>query len=98
MGNLALFVYCLALSLPSAAWRAYVAIVLWGWFVTPTFDLRAPDLWVMAGLMLFLLFGPSGVDPEKKEPMARALEITAKSVLLPAFALLFGWIFHNLAA
>lgn len=35
-------------------WRAYVIIVLWGWFVMPVFNIPAPSIYIAAGLLIFL--------------------------------------------
>lgn len=82
------------ISILAGLWVAFVATVLWGWFVTPQFGLAVPGIWVMFGLLVLLrlpTMKPSdddkpGVDWDK------VLRATIFSVIAPAMALLSGWI------
>lgn len=95
------FIIGLLLVLPLAAWRAYVTTVLWGWFITPTFGVQSPSIWVLAGFAtLVMLYQKWNVkpyiDPDKSMAEQVWLSIIGDA-LLPAMALLSGWIYHLLA-
>lgn len=89
----------LVLVLPAAVWRACVAIVLWGWFVTPSFGVSAPPLWHMAGLFLLVGLALAGIktdyDPEQAVE-ERVFTAVFKAIFIPLIFLAFGWLFHVL--
>lgn len=99
MGHFALLFYTLALAVPFAAWRAWVAVVLWGWFITPVTGIGSPGLWVMAGIMLIAaLFTPLRLDEHgEKTPFEIGAENTVKGVFAPLMALAFGALFAAFA-
>lgn len=84
----------LALMLPVAAWRAYVAGFLWSWFATPAFGLAVPGLWTLVGLMLLAgLLWPRSAKSEAHEGWADAFgTAVGYGFVAPALTLGFGWV------
>jgi len=79
-------------------WRAYVLVIMWGWFVIPTFALPVLTLPVAIGLM-FILNMVKGVtlkhnmkNVPSKEIAERTMTEVVMSYLIPAMTLFFGWI------
>lgn len=54
------------IALPFDAMAAYIAQDIWTMFVLPTFGLPVPQLWTLAGLILFIRF-LKGVKYDDKE-------------------------------
>lgn len=88
-----------------AYWRAFVAVVLWGWFVTPAFGVAAPSIHHAFGIMLLLVFLlPPASDDDKTQ---RDLEgrnladlvarMLGRAVLYPALMLGVGWLWKWLS-
>lgn len=94
-------IVALLLTLPVTVWRAYVAGILWVWFVTPAFGLPAPPLWIMAGLFLMVhmthQWNIKQATDDLKTDGQRAGVMLFMSVLGPALTLFFGWLIHLLA-
>ena len=69
-----LLVWALILSAGRLAARAWVATLLWSWFVASVFDLPELSVLVAAGLLfssqLFLSFRNKTSDPKPHEPWA----------------------------
>jgi hypothetical protein len=97
MGHALLLIYAAVITLPAVMWQAYASVVLWGWFVTPTFSIEAPSLWIMAGLALFLSLQVTRTQPNEKPPHEVAVLMTLRVLITPATALAFGWVFKTLA-
>jgi hypothetical protein len=87
----------LFLIIPLAAWNAWVAIVLWRWFVVPTFGIPAPGLWTMAGLFVFAsMFKARASDLEDDDDIwVKSLFVGA---IAPLVALMLGAGFHLLGS
>lgn len=77
-------------------WKGFVLSVLWGWFIVPFFGL--PELSITYAIGISLIFGmvSGSYKPTKTKTEKEALEDLGKTVtysfLMPAFALLVGWI------
>lgn len=71
-------------------WRAYVLVVLWGWFVTPMFHLAVPSLHVAVGLIAItsLLTHENTGGSGKTDSWVSFTNV----FLNPALLLLVGWI------
>jgi len=69
-----LLVWAIILSAGRLAARAWVATLLWSWFVVPVFDLPELSVLVAAGLLfssqLFRSFRNKTSDPKPHEPWA----------------------------
>lgn len=86
----------LILIIPAAlVWRAYVATILWQWFLVETYGAQAVPLAGMVGLMV-LLCAIRGARMEPKRapdaPEHGPLAIFTFSAIGPAACLLVGWI------
>lgn len=78
-------------------WHGYADSVLWSWFIVP---LGAPaiGLWHAGGIALFVtsLLGSRGLEmkaEDKRDKMEKAAAWSVVMFILPAFALLFGWLY-----
>lgn len=102
MKNLYLLIFAVLFGIPSSAWSAFVVIQLWQWFVAPTFGVPAPNLWVVAGLVVLVRYvtatiGAKTAYDDIEEPLGKVGYIVFVSTFWPALALLNGYIFHILA-
>lgn len=78
-------------------WRAYVATVLWSWFVVPVF--KVPQLYTLhaAGIMLLIaLLRDHGTardhGPENATPGMRLAVQLGTTFLTPLIALVVAWV------
>lgn len=89
------FVGLLALMVLSSMWKGYVLMILWAWFVVPTFGLPALAIAPAIGLAMVVSFLTYQSDASKEpecefsERMAKAV---ARALLTPAFVLGIGWV------
>lgn len=97
MGRGAVFCSFVLVAACGMAWRAYVATVLWRWFVVPLFALQPLPL--AGALGLIVLVALAGPDPlkhqaEETRPMAKVLGAMVVSAFArPLAALLLGaWV------
>lgn len=88
-----LFVICACV--PLSAWRVYVLLILWTWFLTPVFNVAAPSFFLAWGSLITLSlifdkpeYSNSG-DPDAKE---KTMQYLAFAAFTPLFALGFGWL------
>ncbi len=90
----------IALILPAAAWSAYVALILWGWFIVPSFGVPAPGLWETAGLFLLIRMPMIGLktdyDPDE-DTSTKIIAAVVKAGVVPLMFLGFGWVYHLMA-
>lgn len=95
MEALFILLFALLISVPLMIWRAFVITVLWGWFVVPQFGLQPLGMVSAIGLTAVVRVFTSHLnntesDKDKQnESIAGAI---ANSILVPALALLTGWI------
>lgn len=74
----------------SVMWRGFVLSVLWGWFMVPTFSLPALKVAPAIGLALVVSYLTHQYSKKGDEDgIGRAV---AHAALVPAFALLTGWV------
>lgn len=93
--QLATFATAVIITIPAALWSAFVAIVLWGWFVTPWIGIAAPDVMRMCGLILLARMPFAKIDSGTGEPtIVKVWSAIIFSVVYPALVLLIGWVFH----
>ena len=73
-----------------------VVSILWGWFVTPLFDLPVPPLASIIGLVIFMRYTLRPISMETEKEDTTFAEKTIKSVtfvIVPAvMVLLIGYI------
>ena len=84
----------------SAIWRGYVLMMLWAWFVVPTFNLSDLVLTQAMGLALLVSFLTYQMDADKKpeEDVAfteRVIRTLVNAALAPLLALVIGWCVHQ---
>jgi hypothetical protein len=89
------------IGIPLAAWKAYVAIILWTWFVTPSTGWQPPALWTTAGLFILIALThnhnvKTKADDYGDDSTGMLIYGTALGLIVPAFALLGGFIFKTL--
>ena len=80
---------------PLSAWRVYVTLILWKWFVTPAFGTSASSFFLMWGLLLTLslLIGKPDYDKsDNPDSTAKAAQWLTFTAFVPLFALGFGWL------
>ena len=94
----------LALIVPAALWQAFVLVMLWGWFVQPTFGMPAPGYAAAIGLTLIVRYLTHQAPPLKEQVAAidgdEEHEVTWKMLyvaasnefFVPFWALLAGWV------
>ena len=75
------------------AWRAYVATILWGWFIVPFFGLPPLSLALAIGVTLAigLISGRSTASNYVEDQKKKWYPLVSLA-LGPALALLAGWI------
>lgn len=71
----------------------FIFMLLWGWFVVPTFNLQYLTLIQCIGLRFFLNQF-SGKDYKKDTTFAELGEMFARELLGGGLVLLLGWIIH----
>lgn len=80
-----------------AMWRAYCAIILWGWFVVPATGIKPPSIYLFVGSMMVLHMMLPVVKP-KDEPGDAFSNYVGNAIgyglLWPALMLLSGWIWR----
>lgn len=90
----------IVLVLPAAAWSAYVALILWGWFIVPSFGVPAPGLWETAGLFLLIRMPMIGLKTDHDPDLDFNELVTTTAVktgIVPLMFLGFGWVYHTMA-
>lgn len=97
-GTLVFFLLGIILALPMAAWNGFAISTLWNWFVQPL-GVAHLGLWGAAGLSLLIHL--TTIDftlsrPTEKTAAERFSTSCALGLLVPAFALGFGAIYHAL--
>jgi hypothetical protein len=98
LGTLA---FATLLGIPLAAWKAYVAIILWGWFVQPITGWAAPGLWTAAGIFAMLGLASNWAVKTKADDYGDdTVSLFAYGIviglMMPAMALLSGFVFKTL--
>lgn len=87
--------WTIVILLVGTIWRGWVLCKLWEWFVVPTFHVDPLTLVQTIGLALlaFAIVRPADDPKEENKTLGeRAVYITCKALLNPAFILLMGWI------
>ncbi len=74
----------------SFIWRAYVLLVLWGWFLTPHFGWAVPSIPLTIGVTLMIYMVVHQHIP--KDPTEGKWEAWFRAIVGPAMTLLCGWI------
>jgi hypothetical protein len=71
----------------------YVLSILWGWFITPVFNIAAPGVLACSGIIMFVgyLTGRN-VKTSSKDENHNGLALI---FLAPWLTLFFGWILHS---
>ena len=86
----------LILAFFGALFNGYALSIMWGWFITPVFDL--PTLTVSSAIGISMIVGyltkTISITPkkDKKTDGESFLEASIHTVLKPTFALCFGWV------
>lgn len=79
-------------------WRGYVLTILWGWFIVPTFGIKAITIPQAIGLSLIVSFltyqASKSVFADEEEPKKSILQVIL-SFIIPATCLLIGWIVNH---
>lgn len=79
------------------AYKGYIASMLWGWLVVPTF-VNAPTLntWQASGIIIALSAFNSGRGRGIKEEYLKEInkEFTLYAILKPFTVLIVGYLFH----
>lgn len=72
----------------------YVLSILWGWFITPVFDIAAPSILACSGIMMFIhhLTGRNIKATSSKDENHNGLALI---FLAPWLTLFFGWVLHS---
>lgn len=74
----------------SYMWRAFVLVLLWGWFVVPLFALPPLRIPFAIGLSLVgsMMASSRGYEDDEEGPM----DVLIRAALTPSIVLLVGWI------
>ena len=85
-----LFVIAFAVVVAETIWAAYVATIVWGWYVVPYYGIKPPSVIITFGLLLLArLFCPSNRvsddDDKKWAPIMVA-------IMRPLGVLIVAWI------
>ncbi len=79
-------------------WGGFVIKILWSWFIVTTFGLPELSIVAAAGLALVVALVTSktttNFPKDDDEQVKLIIAAYIHSVLVPAFALLFGWVLH----
>lgn len=95
--QLAILGTAMVLTVPNAAWRAWLFSYLWTWFVTPVFGVAVPALWTLAGLLLIVsYFRSSSAETFSDWPSALG-SMVGKGFVAPAIWFFVGWVIAKLA-
>lgn len=90
------------IGIPLAAYTAWVAIMLWQWFVTPFIGMQPPGLWQMAGLFVLVRLTHNWAVKTNADDIdgagGKILFGVIMSLLISTMALASGFIFKMLAA
>jgi hypothetical protein len=76
-------------------WKGFVLTILWGWFMVPTFGLQPLAIAPAIGVSIvvgYLTHQRHQNDGEKGGSLERTAEIFGYMAMMPALALLVGWI------
>ena len=73
--------------------RAFVISKMWGWFVTPVFEIKVPDLYLIIGLELIVNLLKYNNTSDKSLAVITVDSITKSSIIL-----FLGWIIWALFA
>jgi hypothetical protein len=85
------------IALPAAIWQAFVAHILWGWFVTPAFGIEAPAIVHLAGVMLLISMPIARYRRDDGADAKWLLGAIIFSIVMPSSSLLLGWVLHLFA-
>lgn len=98
-----MFILLIIISIFTGIWTAYVATILWTWFVTPAFGMVSPTLWLMYGLLLtvrypfsFIMEKLPETEAKIKGTFGKSIESLLFSIFYPLGFLLVGWGIHFL--
>ena len=84
----------------SSIYMGFVASFLWLWYVTPTFGLAVPSIWILIGLAIFARLFTHQIPPMREdEPNQITLLIysVVYSLFYTSSVFISGWIFHHFA-
>ena len=82
-----------AITAAAMLWRAYVATILWGWFVVPFFGLPQLSLAFAIGVTLVIgLISGRGMVSNYVQDEKKKWYPLASLVFGPALTLLMGWV------
>lgn len=90
----------LLLSVPLGVYRAWVFMLLWGWFVVPALNVPAVGFWMAYGLMTFVSFAVASynsadfVADQDLSGGERTFYLCLHSVAASSVALAIGWVVH----
>lgn len=85
---------CVALVVIGVIFNAYALTLLWGWFITPTFNVAVPSVAMAAGITLFKgsLFYSRNSDIKAKTVNEMIGIVVNISIVVPLVAIFVGWI------
>lgn len=83
-----------------SVWSGFVLSIMWGWFITPTFE-GAPELSIPAAIGISMIAGyltyrktPKDPEDRHKSDERKLFEALGGMLLLPAMYLALGWVVH----
>jgi len=88
------YVVCLTLAVFGVISNAYALTLLWGWFITPTFNVAVPSVAMAAGITLFkgCLFYKHNSDAKSRTVDEMLGILTQVSLSVPLAYIFVGWI------
>lgn len=90
--NLGYLILAILLIFAGLVYQAFVASVLWGWFITPLFLIPVPSLIYCVGLLVFWRFLTAKFDGKEKTSKEALAATVSAALTHPTGSLLMGWI------
>lgn len=93
---MALPILLLVLAIPLSMLRGWAMMMLWGWFIVPTFHLAPLTLVPAMGISLFvsLITLSSPESEDKRSPTERTGMIIGVNLFVPLILVGAGWLYH----
>jgi hypothetical protein len=91
------FVLFIGLMFLSTIFNAWVLVILWGWFVVPTFGLPVLTIVKAVGISLvvkFMTYKSTSSDDEDAGPWKKFLYACSLAIVYPLCALGVGYVVH----
>lgn len=82
---------------PLIYWQAYVATVLWGWFITPVYGVQSPSIYTIGGvLFLWSLIRDTPPRAKSDDKWGDFLWAVSSAIVVPALLLGIAWVWKYL--